>query len=389
MAFDIYNASEDKGNLSGQANMELRELPQPVPSAGLEAYIHERQVCLELSMARQENYMRYEKSRRRSSVADYLPIKLDIENVSRCNYRCTMCTVSDWEKGKRANDMSFDDFKRIIDEQYGLVEIKLQGLGEPLMQGADFFKMIQYARAQHIWVRTTTNTSLLHLKNNYRKLIDADPNEVQISIDGATKDVFEEIRKGSHFETVKKNCRLINDYAFEKGKRVTKMWTVVQRANQGQLFELVDFAHEQGFRDQTFAFSLTDWGSAEWRKRNDIVTVENSMNPELGYRLIEKGDKLGIRVSFWNSTTKYRTTNPEKLCPWPFERAVVTSDLRSVPCCTIGNPDHFEIGQGLGKTFLELWSGREFEEFRQDHLDGKIPQVCKGCYYLPEGGAKK
>ena len=32
--------------------------------------------------------------------------------------------------------MRFDDFRRLIDEQYGLVEIKLQGIGEPLMQRA-------------------------------------------------------------------------------------------------------------------------------------------------------------------------------------------------------------------------------------------------------------
>jgi hypothetical protein len=31
-----------------------------------------------------------------NALVDYYPIKLDIENVSRCNFRCTMCAVSDW-----------------------------------------------------------------------------------------------------------------------------------------------------------------------------------------------------------------------------------------------------------------------------------------------------
>jgi MoaA/NifB/PqqE/SkfB family radical SAM enzyme len=59
--------------------------------------------------------------------------------------------------------------------------------------------MIRYAREKHIWVRTTPNASLLHLKDNYRKMIDADVNELQISVDGASKQVYEGIRRGANY----------------------------------------------------------------------------------------------------------------------------------------------------------------------------------------------
>ena len=59
------------------------------------------------------------------------------------------------------------------------------------MQGDDYFKMIKYAKDKKIWIRTVTNSSLLHLKDNYKKLIDTKIDEVQISFDGATKNVFE------------------------------------------------------------------------------------------------------------------------------------------------------------------------------------------------------
>src|SRR6266496_388335 len=121
---------------------QLRELPAPEPSAGLDAYRRELQLALSSSPRRRENYEKHMRSSRRSAAVDYLPIKLDIENVSRCNFRCTMCVVSDWPKGKRGEDMALADFKRLIDEQYGLVEIKLQGIGEPTIQGDDFFEMI-------------------------------------------------------------------------------------------------------------------------------------------------------------------------------------------------------------------------------------------------------
>ena len=182
------------------ARRQLRELPAPEPAAGVEAYRRERELALASSPRRRENFEKYTRSSRRSAAVDYLPIKLDIENVSRCNFRCTMCVVSDWPKGKREEDMSLENFQRLIDEQYGLFEIKLQGIGEPTMQGDVFFEMIKYARARQIWVRTTTNASLLHVKDNYRKLVDTGVNEIQISIDGADATTFESIRRGSRFD---------------------------------------------------------------------------------------------------------------------------------------------------------------------------------------------
>lgn len=363
-----------------ERRLELRDLPKPEPSAGMAALKAELDLALTSDPRKKANYDRYLASRRRSAAVDYLPITLDIENVSRCNFRCTMCVVSDWDKGKRGPDMQLADFKKLIDEQYGLVVIKLQGIGEPTMQGDPYFEMIKYARSKHIWVRSTTNASLLHLKDRYKKMIDSGVNEIQISIDGATKEVFESIRRGSRFEYVVQNCKLINNYARQQGRRVTKMWTLVQKGNRHQLFDFVDLAKELGFRDMTFAFSLANWGADDWREKNDEVTVEGSLTVGLAQELAAKGKDLGIRVSFWNSTDKYSVDSVETLCPWPFERAVVTSDLRIVPCCTIGNPDAYEVGRGSGESFLNVWQSEEYKSFRQAHLDRKIPKVCQVCY---------
>ena len=363
-----------------ERRLELRDLPKPEPSAGMAALKAELELALATNPRKKANYERYLASRRRSAAVDYLPITLDIENVSRCNFRCTMCVVSDWPKGKRGPDMQLADFKRMIDEQYGLVIIKLQGIGEPTMQGDPYFEMIKYARSKHIWVRSTTNASLLHLKDRYRKMINSGVNEIQISIDGATKEVFESIRRGSRFEHVAKNCQLINNYARQQGRRVTKMWTLVQKGNRHQLFDFVDLANGLGFRDMTFAFSLANWGSDGWREKNDDVTVEGSLTVNLAQELIAKGQAMGIRVSFWNSTDKYSIDSEETLCPWPFERAVVTSDLRVVPCCTIGDPDAYEVGRGSRQSFAAIWQSEEYKSFRQAHLDRKIPKVCQVCY---------
>lgn len=363
----------------------LRDLPAPEPSAGLAAYHRERELALAASPAKRANYERYLTAGRGAKV-DYLPIKLDIENASRCNFKCTMCPVSDWTKGRRADDMSLAAFQRLIDEQYGLIEIKLQGIGEPTMQRDDFFAMIRYARAQHIWVRTTTNASLLHLNDNARKLIDSGANEVQISVDGADAATFESIRRGAVFKQVMSNIRAINAYARERGRRCTKMWTVVQRGNVHQLAALVDLAAELGFQDQVFALNLTDWGLDSWASRNAAASVENVLSTEALLPLVDRGAGRGIKVRFWNVNEKYQLGDPKTLCPWPFERAFVASDLRVVPCCYLGNPDVYQIDAPLGdaRSFSDVWRGKEFQEFRQAHLDGNLPKVCRGCYSNPD-----
>lgn len=357
---------------------EHRALPTPEPSAGIEAYRRERELALAHDPRRRANFERYQETQRTGAVLDYLPVKLDIENVSRCNFRCTMCQVSDWPKGRRAADLSLDSFRALIDEQYGLVEIKLQGMGEPLLQRDDVFEMIRYARRTHIWVRTTTNASLLHLHDNHRKLIDADPNEVQISVDGASKEVFETIRRGSVFERVVENCALINRYCEERGVERTKMWVVVQRDNAHQMADLVELAARTGFRSMAFSLNLSDWGQTDWNRRNGEATVERVFDMEACHRLIERGAALGVKVAFWSVTTKYSGASRSTLCPWPFERAYVSSDLRMVPCCTIANPEVSDLGDAGDLT--ATWNGQAYREFREGHLSGRIPTICQGCY---------
>lgn len=366
-------------DLSPALEDDLRRLPQPEPSLGLAAYRDEREAALAADPRCRENYARYVSSGRRSAKVDYLPIKLDIENVSRCNFRCTMCVVSDWTKGQRAADLTLETFKALIDEQYGLVEIKLQGIGEPTMQGDDFFEMIRYARKRRIWVRTTTNASLLHLKDNYRKLVDSGVNEIQISVDGADAETFTKIRRGAVFKRVMSNIRLINDYCRSKEVSLTKMWTVVQRDNIHQLEALVDLAADLGFRQSVFSLNLSDWGLQSWTDRNGAVDVENRLSFDGMMNLHHRGKPRGLDVRFWSVQDKYSTRSLETLCAWPFERAYISSDARVVPCCYLGNPDVFEF-EPVGDSFSAVWKGESFEAFRQAHLDGNIPAVCRGCY---------
>jgi len=350
-------------------------LPKPTPAGGVDLYNKERELCLSLSGKKKGNYTKYLVSKKsRGTILDYLPIKLDIENVSRCNFRCQMCQVSQWDKGKRAEDMSFESFKKLIDEQYGVVELKIQGMGEPILGRDNFFAMIRYARERHIWVRTVTNASILHKSENYKKIIDSGVNELQISIDGSTKEVFERVRDNSNFEKIIENCKLVNLYAKKVNKQVTKMWTVVQQDNIHQLSDLVELAAKLHFPSVVFSFDVGDWGQDEWTKKN-LNFRSDTISYEQGLSLIKKGIKLDIDVYFWYLDSKFDNKN---LCPWPFERAYVSSDMRIVPCCMVANPEAKDLGDA--RKFSKEWNSDKYQYFRNNHIDGCIPEFCKSCY---------
>jgi len=325
---------------------------------------------------RENNYKKY-KIHSRTSKVDYLPVKLDIENVSRCNYHCTMCSVSEWHKLTRARDMTMAEFKQLINEQYGLIEIKIQGLGEPFLS-KDFIPMVKYARERHLWVRSTTNASLLDRKENYKNIIDADICELQVSIDGGTKETFEKIRAGSRFEKVVKNSTMLNEYASKINRHRTRAWTLVQRDNYHELENIVSLCSNMGFKRLTFSLDVEDtaWLEKERAHINEIDRKE-TFNLDIAHNLLDIGENKGIEVTFWMTFDKYQK-NPDSLCPWPFERAVISSDMRVVPCCMIANPDIYEMGDGTD--FSSTWHSNTYNKFRQLHLKGHIPGVCKKCY---------
>jgi pyrroloquinoline quinone biosynthesis protein E len=370
-----------------------------------EFYLSERSKRLASSTECSENYLKYLSSNRRNQSPNYLPIKLDIENLSRCNFRCVMCQVSEWPKGQRARDLEFHEFTHIIDENPGLLEIKLQGMGEPTLAKDGLFKMIRYARERHIWVRTVTNGSLLHLNDNSRKFLESDVNEIQISIDGADKETFESIRVQSKFERVIQNVTELNSLAKLIGKQVTKMWTVVQDKNVEQLKELIDLAQQMNFTSMVFSLDISDWGNEGWTEKNEMRSVGKIFDLKYANELYDYGLTKEIKVAFWNINERYDIYNPDKLCEWPFERSYIASDARVVPCCMVADPDTFEIknpnqvkiadaesnDMSPNWSFVEIWNSKNYQDFRKMHLSrdfSKLPKICQGCY-KNEGVPKK
>jgi len=317
-----------------------------------------------------------DKTEGRNATRHSRPTELDIEPTSRCNFQCAMCQLSKWPGGKRANDMGLRDLQAVIDANPQVMDVKLQGVGEPLFNKS-FFNMVRYMVDRDIWIRTTLNGSLLHIKDNVRRLVDSGIGEIQTSFDGATKDVFEKIRKRSSFERVVENLALLNAHANTMNRPFTRMWALLQNANRHQVMDFVELAKRMQFRRLTFSLNLGGWGSDEWQEQNSQATAAPLTDEEIS-ALADIGRAEGIEITYWRLPDKYHAGAPESLCPMPFQRAFVSSDLRIVPCGGIGNPNVVDFGPA--EELESMWSGARFTKFRKAHLQGRIPGFCKHCY---------
>jgi pyrroloquinoline quinone biosynthesis protein E len=274
--------------------------------------------------------------------------------------------------------MPFDAYKRSLDQLFSLVEIKLQGVGEPLLHPR-IFDMIKEASTRDIWTRVNVNGSLLKINDNYKRLIDSGPGEVQVSIDGSTKDVFERIRKGAQFEQIVENAALLNTYAKKQNVLKTRSWTVIQKDNFHQLSDIVRLGQKMSFKRMTFSIALSHWGVQEWVMKNKELDVDPSRIADTAEALVLLGKTLGVEVTFWDGSAKYRLLGEKKeLCSWLFERAFISSDMRLVPCCVVADPGIVDFGDA--DDFAYLWNSGVYRVFRRQHMQGTIPAFCRQCY---------
>lgn len=312
------------------------------------------------------NWVRFKMNKFNPDV-NYYPILMDLEPTQACNYKCVMC-VQPLFAEKRGN-MTIPEFKEIIDHQYGLMEVKIQGVGEPLLH-KDFFEMIDYAKKRWLWVRTTTNGSLLHINDNYKKLVDSRIHDVNISIDGTTKDVYESIRQGGDFEQLKKNCRLINDYNNDVKKTTVRAWTVIQDKNSHQFFDFPRFFADLGFKEMTYSFAMHNYG----REGINKEATDTGFSESDFEKLFNICKEVGIKITFFF----HPRFSENNFCKIPFQRVYVTTDKHVLPCCYIANQEVVDFGEY--KDFDQIWFSK-YVDFRKGMRNKSIvPDFCKDCY---------
>ena len=167
------------------------------------------------------------------------PICLTWELTYACNLACVHCLSS---SGRRNPDeLSTEQCKAVIDElkrmQVFYVNI---GGGEPTIR-PDFWELVDYATANDVGVKFSTNGSRITPEIAAR-LAASDYVDVQISLDGATAEVNDAVRGAGSFDTALRAMQNLSDAGFVG----FKISVVMTRDNIGQLDALKAIADRFG-----------------------------------------------------------------------------------------------------------------------------------------------
>ncbi len=139
--------------------------------------------------------------------------------------------------------MKWDTFTSLLEGFPDLQHLHLQGLGEPMMH-PQFFEMVRYAADRGIQVTINTNLTLLNPQRTER-LIQSGLDTLYFSIDGATPETYERIRKRAHFERVLNNMEMFLKARKQTGSGLPHLCLVmvIMQQNLHELPELVKLAH--------------------------------------------------------------------------------------------------------------------------------------------------
>lgn len=315
-----------------------------------------------------ENY------RRRHKAVMPLPAQLQMEPTVACNFRCKYCPHGAYSRqaGGSGRHMEMALFRKIVDEVPTLKEIKLQGLGEPLLC-PHLREMMAYGQARGIAFNVISNGTLVATK-----LPDVMPylRRFVISFDTFDQTRADQIKTGFNVDQCKANVAAMVAIKRQRNPAcLVGITTVVSHENVAEVPAILRFAGEAGV-DYAGFVAVENWnvpGEADYAEsaryvaeaRKSVVMERiRSLHAQEGYRF-----RLGLQ-----------DFSPRKSnCYWMFESAYVTFDGYVTPCCVRPNRHVFNFGNVASASFEEVWNGAAAREFRNTHVKKTPNPVCDRC----------
>jgi MoaA/NifB/PqqE/SkfB family radical SAM enzyme len=321
-----------------------------------------------------------------------LPSILQVEVTGACNLRCRMCIVRYRPALDRSASMSFAEFRRLFDALPEVREVRLQGIGEPLM-APDIFRMVAYASEHGASAGFNTNGTLL-TRRNAERLIDAGLDWLCISLDGASKETYEYVRDRARWEVVERNIANFVSLMHDRGATLPhlSLVMVLMRRNLHDLPGLVARAAQWGIPRifvQGLSHDFSDAPEAAYASIAQYVEEESiaSEPPEevemvfREARALAKREAIDLRLpALAERVEPLRVGGVLVGCDWPWTGTYATYDGTIKPCCMVMGSQRAAMGSLAQASLVEIWEGEELRRFRAGLLPGGTPDpVCRGC----------
>ena len=321
-----------------------------------------------------------------------LPSQLYLESTTKCNFYCRTCNKG--YGAYYAEDLQRDILDKVKSEIMPRVcRISITGFGEPTMS-AHFDEILNMAIQNGSHVHFVTNSSLL----NFRRLeqLTRSHVEIQISLDGATRETVEDIRTGSHFDQICERLAMIKklrDINLSEFYTIFSLLFVALKKNIHELPDVVRLAHRYringvGVMDYAYIFRAFDEQALRFdpERANHYMQEARKVAEELGVDL-DLPPTYSIEAlplpsaSLWNKIKAAKHLFPfpnriPQLCYSPWMEPYIHTDGLVHPCCT----SREYMGNLKEKPFRDIWNGWRYRLLRY-RIHSILPSPwCRGCH---------
>jgi mycofactocin biosynthetic radical S-adenosylmethionine protein MftC len=296
------------------------------------------------------------------------PICLTWELTYACNLACVHCLSSSGRRDPR--ELSTAECMAVVDElermQVFYVNI---GGGEPTVR-RDFWELVDYATSHNVGVKFSTNGSRITGPIAAR-LAASDYVDVQVSLDGTTREVNDAVRGAGSYDTA---LRAMDNLA-AAGFHGFKLSVVITRQNAGQLGEFKALADRYGAQ-----LRLT-----RLRPSGRAVDVWDELHPTAAQQrrlydwLLAHGEDVLTGDSFFHLAAYGKPLAGLNLCG--AGRVVCLIDpIGDVYACPFAIHDAFLAGNVRESGgFTHVWRESElFAELRRPQTGG----LCHSCRHF-------
>ena len=328
---------------------------------------------------------------RRNAVPESEPVCLYLETTNRCNLLCTTCPRTYAELEPPA-DMSWDLFKSIVDQIPALQRAVLHGVGEPMLV-KNLPRMVRYLKDRGTYVLFNTNGTVLNERNG-RALIEAELDELRVSLDAANAASFRAIRGKDYFNRILKNVRAFRALQEREGHEKPRVsaWLTGLRETIEELPEFVKVAAEIGVREVYLQRLVFFNENAIGHARPDQALYEQTTRDES--ELIERASALARSLGMTFSASgaasepgmslkRETDASPWSLCRRPWTVMYFTANGRALPCCIAPfsqrGYENYTLGDATQQSLREIWNGPAYREFRDALLSNQPPAACANC----------
>jgi len=367
----------------------------------------------------------------------FLKVLMDFTN--RCNLKCIMCHFSIPGRDQLRDEIPIERFEEFAPQILPHVEhLGLSCATEPFMY-PKFLDALPIVKKYEVpYVYYVTNATMLR-DSQVIKTIESGIDLVMISIDGATKETFEKIRRGSNFDQILANTRLLRDKKIEMGSKtpVIRFNCTLMKNNVHELEDMIHLFKELGgeeidIRHVTPFEGLETTGLSLFEHKelaNRQLDRARALATELGLQIAYCPDNFDLfssndaepKVSTEPTVDAEPTANTEpgpapepavqdesieatlaarsqpkpaascrqsKLyCDMPWTMTVIHPDGGVVPCTYWFS--HELLGNVNEQSFEEVWNGPKYQELRRQLITGELGPNCRHCPAMGSGDVNK